>query len=116
MPAAVVFIVAALVLYTLAIWTEKFSGHLKTWLVAVFALGFSCDLIGTSMMFWRAADRFAPNMHMICGYIALLIMFLHLAWALLALRRSGNYEKYFTRFSVFAWLVWLAAFFSGMPK
>ena len=116
MTVAIVFIVTALIFYSVAIWTEKIIGRLKFWLVILFSLGFICDLVGTSLMFARATTKFSFSVHTFCGYSALLIMALHLSWAILALKKSGKYEQYFTRFSLMAWLVWLLAFFSGVPK
>lgn len=113
---AVLFIVSALVLYTTAIWSERISRRLKRWMVVVFSSGFICDLAGTSMMFLRAEHKFALSTHVISGYSALLIMLLHLSWAFLAIRKQGRYESYFTRFSLFAWMLWLTAFLSGMPR
>lgn len=112
---AIIFISAALFLYTPSIWSERIKKHLLFWMVAVFIAAFSCDLIGTSMMFFQAEDKFQPNAHTICGYSALLIMGLHLLWALAATKHQGLYEIYFHRFSIVAWFIWLAAFFSGIP-
>jgi len=109
----VVFITLALIFYTIAIWWEKFVGHIKVSMVVLFALGFLSDLIGTSSMFIISTNKFSLNLHTISGYVALIIMLLHLIWAALAITKSGNYEKYFTRFSVFAWIVWLLAFGTG---
>jgi uncharacterized repeat protein (TIGR03987 family) len=110
---SVIFILLALCFYTVAVWTEKIKKHLEKWIVYTFASGFMCDLIGTSVMFYLAKDRF--SMHPLCGYLALIIMLLHLIWAIFA-SRNKKYEIYFTRFSIFAWCVWLVAFFSGIPN
>ena len=113
---SILCIVAAFVLYTLAVWSEHFSRKLKPWMVAVFALGFVGDLLGTSLMFLRAAEKFTMSVHSLSGSAALLIMFLHLSWAVLALAKRGKAEEYFTRFSRFAWGLWLVAFISGIPN
>jgi uncharacterized repeat protein (TIGR03987 family) len=113
---AVIFIISALVCYTTAIWSERFAGKLKPWMVRVFTTGFACDIIGTSIMFVSASHRFAFNPHTILGYVALLIMFLHLIWARRAISRGGQSQIYFTRFSWVAWLGWLAAFVTGIPR
>ena len=46
---AVTFIIAAFVLYTIAVWSERFAGRLKPWHLVVFWLGFSADTAGTSV-------------------------------------------------------------------
>jgi uncharacterized repeat protein (TIGR03987 family) len=113
---AVIFISSALLLYSISIWSEKIGRGLKSWMVNIFTCAFSCDLFGTSLMFFLAADRFQFSAHTICGYFALLVMGLHLFWARVALRRHGRAEKYFHRFSIVAWVIWLFAFTSGIPN
>ena len=113
---AVVFIVSAFVCYTVAIWSERFVGKLRSWMIWVFEAGFACDLIGTSAMFLRATNRFSLNTHTFFGYLALIIMLLHLIWAILAASKGGRYQEYFTRFSRLAWFVWLIAFVSCTPR
>lgn len=115
MPFAVIFIVSALVLYSTAIWSERITNGLKLWMVLIFTLGFLCDLIGTTIMRLRAT-KIVVNTHSICGYIALIIIFLHLIWAILAIIKHGKSEVYFSRFSVYAWTIWLIAFLTGIPK
>ena len=111
MPPAVGFIVTALVLYTTAIWSERFSHRLMPWMVVVFSCGLACDLTGTTMMALVAKSH-SLHVHTVAGYAALLIMLIHLLWAIKALKNK-KYEQLFTRFSVFAWGVWLVAFLSG---
>jgi uncharacterized repeat protein (TIGR03987 family) len=113
---AIVFISSALVLYSVSIWSERISKGLKPWMVKTFISAFACDLIGTSIMFCQATDRFQLNLHSSCGYAALVIMGLHLVWALIALRYHGPAEKNFHRFSIMAWTIWLVAFLSGVPR
>ncbi len=113
---SVVCIVLALILYTVAVWSEWAKQRLKFWMVALFTFGFVFDLIGTSLMFLRATRIFVFSVHSFFGLLALIIMLLHLLWALLAITRQGIAEAYFTRFSRFAWVLWLIAFISGIPK
>lgn len=112
----IIFITLALLFYTTAVWTEKFKKKLKLWMVITFGSGFMCDLIGTSIMFFIAEHKFSLSVHSICGYLALIIMLLHLIWAILSIQKIGRYEEFFTKFSVFAWCIWLIAFFSGIPQ
>lgn len=102
--------------YTTAVWTEKIKRKLQLWIVLTFVSGFICDLIGTSIMFSSSEHKFHLGLHSFCGYLALIIMFLYLIWAILSIKKIGRYEEYFTRFSVFAWCIWLIAFISGIPQ
>ena len=115
MPPGIIFIFAALAFYSVAVWSEKLTKRLLLWMVIVFSMGFICDLFGTGMMFLIAEERFSFSLHSIAGYAALLIMLLHLLWALLAFRRPV-YAKHFNKYSVIAWVIWLVAFVSGMPR
>lgn len=108
-------IILALALYTLAIWSEKFCNDLLPWMIKVFAVGFFCDLLGTSVMFLHN-NQHHINPHTICGYAALLIMGLHLIWALVAFKKQGRAQQLFSRFSIYAWVIWLLAFITGIPK
>ena len=114
--AALALILLALVLYSIAIWSERIIHHLKPWMVTIFLFALACYLAGTSIMFLQATAKFEPSLHSLCGYVALLIMGLHFAWGIVALKINGRAEMYFHRYSVFAWLLWLAAFSSGIPK
>ena len=87
----IIFISLALCLYTIAVWTEKIKKHLEKWIIYTFASGFICDLIGTSIMFYVAKTKFNLSIHSICGYSALIIMLLHLIWAILA-SKNKKYE------------------------
>lgn len=110
----VIFIIIALILYTIVVWTERITRKLKLWIVFTFGGGFICDLIGTSIMFIVSKEK-SFRFHQLCGYSALIIMFLHLIWAILS-KKYPKFEKYFTRFSIIAWSIWLLAFLSGIPK
>lgn len=110
---AMILITAAFVLYTTAIWAEKIKHQLRHWMLLVFISGFMCDLVGTSLM---ALHMKSISIHSICGILALLIMLIHLLWAVDALARGGRCQALFTKYSIYAWLVWLIAFVSGVPR
>ncbi|MFA6386341.1 MAG: HsmA family protein [Candidatus Paceibacterota bacterium] len=114
---SIIFISTALVLYTASIFIEKWLlRHLENWIICLFAGGFISDLIGTSLMFLQAENKFSLTTHSFCGYLALLIMFIHLSWAILAHKKVWKFELLFTKFSIYAWLIWMVAFLSGIPK
>lgn len=109
------FISMALVLYSISIWSEKLKYKLKKWMLITFVFGFACDLIGTSIMGWHA-NGMRLHLHSICGYLALIIMGLHLAWAIQAFKHRGQSAKLFHSFSIYAWFIWLIALFTGIPR
>ncbi len=115
---AVICMILALLLYSIAIWTAHFSHALRTWILAVFTIGFLCDGIGTSLMSIRAhaLGHHEIHLHMICGVCALGIMLLHLVWALLSKWKQGKCAQMFHRYSRLAWTIWIAAFITGVPK
>lgn len=110
-----IFMLFAFAGYTTAIMTEKFKGRLNVWITITFGFGLLCDLAGTSVMFKVAIDRSSMSPHYILGFIALGIMSLHFIWAILAIKQIWQFEKYFSRCSLVAWLLWLLAFISGIP-
>lgn len=112
---SITMICLALCLYSLAIWSEKLKRSLAPWMIRVFALGFACDVLGTSIMFARSQGG-PISLHVCCGYAALAIMGLHLAWALAAAKKGGQAARLFSRFSVYAWCIWLSAFVTGIPR
>ncbi|MBI5733730.1 MAG: TIGR03987 family protein [Candidatus Kerfeldbacteria bacterium] len=119
MPIGVRFIVAALVFYTIAIWSERFKKELKLWMLLVFITAFLCDLGGTSIMFFNTTGRslnLHTIIHMVSGYVALTIMSAHLWFAIQAIRGQAWYAKIFNRCSIYVWLAWLVAFVSGIPN
>ena len=113
---SLIFIFSALTLYTFSIFIERHIKRLTLWLVFLFTCGFTSDLIGTSLMFCFAKTKFSIAPHSVCGYLALLIMFCHLIWAILAMKNIKNCQQNFTRFSIYAWAIWIIAFISGIPK
>jgi uncharacterized repeat protein (TIGR03987 family) len=116
---AVTFILAAFVLYTVAVWSERFAGRLRFWHLAVFWLGFAADTAGTSAMVriaqtMRVEQSIAAAVHASTGMLALLLMFVHCAWAtVVLLQRDENAILRFHRLSTFVWCVWLIPFLIG---
>lgn len=113
MHTAIMAISLALVFYTLAIATEQFSG-LKKSILLVFGAGLSCDILGTTLMSLKTKGIIFNN-HTVLGIVSLFVMTTHFIWAIKAIRGNVQSQKFFTRFSPFAWLAWLFAFLSGIP-
>jgi uncharacterized repeat protein (TIGR03987 family) len=111
---AVRFIVAALILYTIGVWSERLAGRLKTWHLAFFWLGLATDMAGTTLM-GTIAGGINLNFHGITGLIAIMLMLVHTLWAtVVLLRRDEQAILSFHKVSVFVWTVWLVPFVSGV--
>ncbi|HXR44306.1 MAG TPA: HsmA family protein [Pseudolysinimonas sp.] len=122
--AAIVLITAALVFYSIGVWAERIRRLLKWWHVVFFALGFACDLSGTLIMTRIAASdsggaspglaAILTTVMAVTGTIALVLMALHLIWAVVTLLRHRAAELHrFHRFSVLVWSIWLVPFVAG---
>ena len=105
----------ALVLYTFVIWRHRLKHEFRSWMVWLFGIGLAADISGTVFLCIAAADSWKFSLHTISGFVSLVIMALHFSWAVLAKTIHGRFENYFNRFSFRAWLIWLVAFFSGLP-
>jgi uncharacterized repeat protein (TIGR03987 family) len=112
--AASLVITAALVLYSIGVWSERLQGRLKWWHLAFFSAGLVCDTVGTGMMFDYVGGM-AFDIHGISGLIAILLMLVHAVWATVVLvRRDEQWIVKFHRFSLIVWLIWLIPYFSPM--
>ncbi|OGL48605.1 MAG: TIGR03987 family protein [Candidatus Schekmanbacteria bacterium RIFCSPHIGHO2_02_FULL_38_11] len=106
-------ITLALISYSYAVWGEQITKKLKGIFIAAFLIGFTLDLIGTGGMFLNTTGRVSP-IHGILGISALIVMGIHAIWATSVwLRENKEAAKYFHRYSKFAYILWLLAFFSG---
>jgi uncharacterized repeat protein (TIGR03987 family) len=116
---SVVFIVAALLLYTLAVWSERLAARLKPWHLVVFWLGFAADAAGTTLMRQIAQSMgggpdLVSAVHGITGVLAIVLMLFHCAWASVVLWRGEEEAiRSFHRFSTLVWGIWLIPFFIG---
>jgi uncharacterized repeat protein (TIGR03987 family) len=113
-PRASVIITSALVFYSIGVWSERLQGRLKNWHLAFFILGLICDSWGTGMMF-EYVGGMAFDLHGISGLVAIILMFIHAAWAVAVLiRQDERAIRNFHKFSLFVWMVWLIPYFSPM--
>ncbi|HLC64472.1 MAG TPA: hypothetical protein VJK25_04000 [Patescibacteria group bacterium] len=108
------FITAALIMYSLAIWTEHFSKEIRAWMVITFSAALTCDLIGTGITALHR-EVLTINLHGLFGFLALTVMALHFCWAFIAITRQGKAAEYFHCWSTKTWCIWLVAFVSGTP-
>jgi len=124
---ASIIITAALIFYSIGVWSERIQGRLKPWHLAFFVLGLICDTWGTGMML-DFAGGMTIDIHGITGVIAILLMFIHAVWAAIVLKRKNenaiqnfhlkrkneNAIQNFHKFSVLVWVIWLIPYFSPM--
>ena len=113
-PMASLIITAALLFYTIGVWSERFAGRLKPWHLLFFVLGLSCDTWGTGLMF-QYTGGMTFDVHGITGLVAIVLMLVHAVWAAVVLwRRDERAIRTFHRFSVAVWVIWLVPYFSPM--
>lgn len=123
---AIALITSALVLYTTGIWAERRAGSLKPVHAALFGAGLTADASGTFVMTRIAAEGGAAQagaagvltqIMAVTGALALVLMALHLAWAIVVLIRNRPEEKLtFHRFSLAVWAIWLVPYVTGMAS
>jgi len=120
---AIVLITAALVFYTIGVWAEHRQRVLKWWHAVFFALGLLCDASGTYVMSQLAGSGTSASsglagglttVMIVTGGLALLLMAIHLTWAIIVLLRNRDAErKQFHKLSLIVWTIWLIPYFAG---
>jgi uncharacterized repeat protein (TIGR03987 family) len=109
-----IIMAAALMFYSIGVWSERISGRLKPWHLVFFVLGLVCDTWGTGMMF-EMVGGMTYDVHGITGLGAILLMLLHAVWALVVLlKKDERAITNFHKFSVAVWVIWLIPYFSPM--
>jgi uncharacterized repeat protein (TIGR03987 family) len=109
-----IIITAALVFYSIGVWSERFSGILKAWHLAFFWLGLICDTWGTGLML-EMAGGLTFDLHGVTGVLAIVLMLIHAVWAtVVLLRKDEKWIRNFHKFSVVVWLIWLVPYLSPM--
>ena len=106
---------AALIIYTIVIWSHQFKKELKLWMIWLFGTALSTDGFATLVVCALTSNELKWTFHAIAGLTSLLIMALHFLWAVRAYSGIGRYAEYFQRYSIYAWLLCLAAFLSPIP-
>jgi len=110
---AVVTILSAATLYTIAVFAEHHSGGLKPWHLALFWAGFVFDTTGTTLM-GQVAGGFRVNLHGVLGLAAIVLMLVHSVWATTAVAfRQERVLKEFHRFSRAVWALWMVTLITG---
>lgn len=112
---AIITITAALVFYTIGVFSERKSGTLRKHHVILFWIGLVFDTTGTTIMSSMAKGAGLLSPHGITGAIAIVLMLFHAVWATLVFRRSDPQKlQNFHKFSIVVWLIWLIPYILGM--
>jgi uncharacterized repeat protein (TIGR03987 family) len=112
--AAVFFMVAALGLYSVGVWSAFLSRHLRPWHASLFWLGFLSDTAGTELM-RQYAGGFHWGIHAVLGATALLLMLGHALWATFVLTKGAERQlRMFHWVSILVWAIWLIPFVTGL--
>ena len=110
---SMILITAALVFYSIGVWSERIAGRLKSWHLAFFWAGLACDTAGTAIMM-EMAEGLTWDIHGLTGMLAIVLMGIHAVWATVVLLR--NDEKAilnFHKFSLGVWVIWLIPYLNG---
>jgi uncharacterized repeat protein (TIGR03987 family) len=111
---AVVSILTAAVIYTIAVFSERASGILKPWHLALFWTGLVFDTLGTTLMS-EIAGGWRWDLHGVIGAAAIVLMLGHSVWATIALLlKKQSILKSFHTFSLHVWVLWMVALASGI--
>ena len=124
--AAIVLISAALLLYSSGVWAERRGGGRRPpppgrvgagggggaagpWVLRPIARAGSYETTGVAALL--------TTLMAVTGALALVLMAVHLAWALVVLwKGSDNARRTFHRFSLVVWALWLVPYFTGMAS
>ena len=111
---AVIYIVTALIFYTIAVWSERFAGRLKIWHLGFFWAGLTADFIGTDYM-RQIAGGIHLNLHGSTGLLAIVLMLIHTIWAtIVIIKKDEEALLSFHKFSTIVWVIWLVPFITGI--
>jgi len=111
---AIVSMLLAATLYTIAVFGERAARILKPWHLALFWLGLVFDTTGTTLMA-QISGGWKWDVHGVVGLTAVALMLAHSAWASVALfLKQEGVLRSFRKFSVHVWALWMAAFISGV--
>lgn len=111
---AIVSMTLALTFYSVGTWGEHLQHRLKLWHICFFCLGLTADSFGTAVMGQIAGDSM-DRLHAVTGAVALVLMFIHAAWAIYTYWWGcERAKKNFSKFSVFVWTFWLIPYIGGV--
>lgn len=113
MPLPAMLITTALILYSIATWSERLAGILKPGHLAFFWAGLVFDAWGTGLMIHNSTIK-TLSLHSLSGYAGIIFMFIHTVWATMVLMRKDEHMKLqFHKFSVGVWVLWMFSYVNG---
>lgn len=112
---AIITITAALIFYTIGVFSERRSGTLQKKHVVLFWCGLIFDTTGTSIMSNMAKGAGLLSAHGLTGALAIVLMLFHALWATVVYRKQNEQKlRSFHKFSIVVWLIWLVPYILGM--
>ena len=110
---AVIAMLLAALLYTVAVFGERAVGTLAPSHLVLFWLGLVFDTTGTTLM-TNIAGGWRNDLHAYVGLTAVALMLVHSVWATIALGlKKEKVLRGFHRFSIHVWALWMVALISG---
>lgn len=113
---SIITITLALIFYTWGVFNEKRSGTIKKSHIFSFGFGIIFDTIGTTTMGTIAETTGGSKLglHQIAGAAAIVLMAIHLIWAIYVYRKGTENAKHqFHKFSIGVWALWLISYLLG---
>ena len=111
---AIITITAALVFYTIGVFSERKSGILKKQHIILFWIGFCFDTTGTTIMSMMSSGESLLSLHGITGILAIVLMLFHAIWATIVyIKNNTEKQKNFHKFSIIVWIIWLIPYIIG---
>lgn len=119
---AIIAITLALVFYTIGVWGERRAKLLNKKHVIIFWIGLVFDTLGTVTMnkiassgTFEVKSAITQSLHGITGGLAIVLMLFHAGWATWVLYKNDiEKKKFFHKFSILVWSIWLIPYFVGM--
>ena len=111
---AIISMLLAVTFYTVGVFSERKAKTLKKNHLIVFCFGLFFDTAGTTAM-GRISNGFTFNIHGLTGLVALILMAIHVIWAIYTYNKGSDLAKEnFHKYSLFVWLLWLVPFATGL--
>lgn len=116
---AIIVITLALVFYSIGVIGEARRKQLLWRDILWFGLGLVADFIGTMLMrqISQNGDNilapWANTLMTISGTAAIILMFIHIVFALLVMLKYTDYKSKFHKWSIVIYSFWLVSYISG---
>ena len=111
---ALVMLVAALVFYSIGVWTEHVRGKVRFTDLLFILIGLVCQAVATGFLHGiNSISELVDESHLLLGILCILIILFHVFWAMWALTtiKKPDARAKFNRFSIFIWCIWLIPYF-----